>query len=252
MMSNNLEEYADPDLYDLENQAFEPDGPFYQTLAQRIGGRVLDIGCGTGRITIPLAQAGFDITGLDITPKMLERARTKAGSLPIRWVEADARQFDLGTTFGVIIESGAAFQHLLTRADQEAMLTRVKEHLEPDGRFIVVLRFPKNSDVITDEIEREWFSYFTVQGFEVTVSGTQHYDPLRQVKTETAYRRWNDAGGRKVVRVAPLMLRYTFPQEMETLLHYNDFDIVERYGDLHFGALTSESKYLIYVCAKRV
>src|ERR1041385_2429439 len=116
----NLEEYANPDLYDLENDEFEPDGPFYLALAQRIGGRVLEIGCGTGRIPIPMAQQGIEITGLDITPNMLEWARRKAGDLPIDWIQADARSFALDQKYQFIFESGATFQHMLERTDQEA------------------------------------------------------------------------------------------------------------------------------------
>ena len=56
----NLEDYVDPILFDLENGDFEPDGPFHLMLAQRLGGSVLELGCGTGRITIPLAREGID------------------------------------------------------------------------------------------------------------------------------------------------------------------------------------------------
>jgi SAM-dependent methyltransferase len=67
----NLDEYVDPTFYDQENNEFEPDGPFYLALAQQFGGSVLDLGCGTGRVTIPLAQRGIDMTGLDLARQML-------------------------------------------------------------------------------------------------------------------------------------------------------------------------------------
>lgn len=246
----NLEEYSDPTGYDLENDSFEPDGPFYLTLAQRTGGSVLEIGCGTGRITIPLAQQGIQITGLDLLPHMQERAKSKAGDLPIRWVEADARSFNLGTRFRFIFESGATFQHLHERTDQEAMLAQVREHLEADGRFVLSSIFPHANQLVSQETEQDWFTYSNPQGQEVRVSGTQHYDAIRQIMTETAYRRWTDAQGEEVLKVAPLSLRYVFPQEMEALLHYNGFTIIERYGDMDFSPLTSESDHLIYVCEK--
>lgn len=247
----NLEEYSDPFAYDAENDSFEPDGPFYLTLAQRIGGSVLEVGCGTGRITIPLAQQGIQITGLDIVPQMLERARSKAASLPIRWVEADVRSFDLGTRFHFIFETGAVFQHLHERLDQEAMLERVRDHLEPDGRFVVGSMFP-NADLLKNEdTEQAWFSYTNSQGHEEQVSGTQHYDELRQIRTETAYRRWRNEEGREILKVTPLRLRFFYPQEMEALLHYNGFTILERYGDSDFSPLTNDSRHMIYVCGKR-
>ena len=64
--SENHSEYDDPSSYDLENPDFEPEGPFYLALAQAAGGAVLELGCGTGRFTIPLARAGVLITGLDV------------------------------------------------------------------------------------------------------------------------------------------------------------------------------------------
>ena len=73
----NLEDYTDPDLFDLENQDFEPDGPFYLALAKKLGGAALELGCGTGRVTIPLARQGIEITGLDIVPGMLATLEAK-------------------------------------------------------------------------------------------------------------------------------------------------------------------------------
>jgi SAM-dependent methyltransferase len=248
--TSNLDEYADPVLYDLENNHFEPDGPFYLALARRFDGPVLELGCGTGRITIPLAQQGIDITGLDLVPQMLERAKRKSDNLPIYWLEADVRNFSLGRQFRFIFESGATFQHMLARPDQEALFARVRAHLEPQGYFVVGAVMP-NGDLMANEVtEQEWFSYTNDQGQVVRVSGTQHYDPLKQIKTETAYRRWRNSEGQEVVRCAPLMLRYTFPQEMEALLYYNKFAIVERYGDTDFSPLTAESKHMFYVCQK--
>lgn len=88
-------------------------------------------------------------------------------------------------------------------------------------------------------------------GQEIRVSGIDKYDELRQIRTETAYRRWVDANGQEILRVAPLSLRYIFPQEMESLLHYNGFEIVELYGDLDLNPVTNESSDLLYVCRKR-
>lgn len=76
---DNHAEYDDPLTYDLENLDFAPEGPFYLALAREMGGPALELGCGTGRFTIPLAQAGIDVTGLDLAAAMLDRAREKAG-----------------------------------------------------------------------------------------------------------------------------------------------------------------------------
>lgn len=246
--SDNLDEYTNPEIYDLENRDFEPDGLFFLVYAKQVHGPTLELGCGTGRVTIPLAQAGIDITGLDVVPAMIERARKKSGDLAIDWITADVRSFWMGRTFGHIFETGSVFQHMLTRADQEAFLARVREHLAEGGKFIFSVMFPQ-ADMLTNvEAEKEWFAYQDQAGREIRVSGTEFYDPLRQVKLETAYRRWVSEDGQEVTQVAPLSLRYVFPQEMEAILHYNGFKVVERYGDWDRSPLAENSRLMIFVC----
>jgi SAM-dependent methyltransferase len=245
-----VSEYADLILYDAENADFEPDGSFYLAQAQRWGGPVLELGCGTGRFTIPLAEHGLPITGLDIAPTMLEHARHKAPHLAIRWVEADVRTFQLAAQFRLIFESGSTFMHLLERADQEAMLASVRRHLSPEGRFVISVWFPHPAGMVTTATEQDWFAYTALDGRAVRVSGVEHYDEVRQVKTETAYRRWRGADGQEVLRSAPLSLRYTFPQEMEALLHYTGFQVLERYGAWDQTPLVADSRLMIYVCIK--
>src|ERR687893_2655096 len=122
---DNLEEYADPVDYDWRYSS-DTGVAFYSALAWEAGGPVLEIACGTGRVAIPIARQGFAVTGLDVVPGMLERARSKSAGLPARWVEGDARTFDLGEQFRLIFLTGNAFQAFLTNADQEALLGRVR------------------------------------------------------------------------------------------------------------------------------
>ena len=248
---DNPAEYADPEIYDLENREFETDGLFFLDFAKRLNGPVLELGCGTGRVTIPLAQHGVEITGLDAVPAMIERAKRKAGALPVRWIVADARAFRLDRSFRLVFETGSVFQHMLTRPDQEAFLGRVREHLENDGIFIAALMFPHPDRLAAEEAEKEWFAYENAAGQRVRVSGTEQYDPVRQVMLETAHRRWVDERGREILRTAPLSLRYVFPREMEALLHYNGFTVLEQFGDWDSGPLTSASRNMIFVCRRR-
>jgi SAM-dependent methyltransferase len=116
------------------------DVPFYVELAREAaakGEAVLELGCGTGRVTIPIAQAGVEVVGLDNAPAMLQVARRKAAiaGVNIRWLTADMRSFSLEQRFGLVIIPFRSFLHLLTDADQEACLSRIFEHLLPDGRL---------------------------------------------------------------------------------------------------------------------
>lgn len=248
---DNLADYDDPLLYDLENADEEPMGSFLLKLARQANGPILELGCGTGRFALYLARHGFTVTGLDIVPGMLARARQKAGDLPVRWVEADARCFQLPEKFAFIFEIGAMFQHLLTRPDQEAFLANVREHLAEDGRFLISALFTKPTYMTTTAEEEEWFEYEAGDGRFIKVSGITSYDAVNQIRHETAYRRWQNVAEEAIIRVAPLALRSYFPQELENLLHYNGFAIEARYGDWDFSLLTDESPMLIFVCTKR-
>src|SRR5271165_7218240 len=93
---------------------------FYDAAASLSGGPVLELGCGTGRMLVPLAQAGLHVTGLDISQRMLERAAEKRARLEaaqhdrVRLVQGDMTLFDLGEQFPLVIIPFRPFQHLLT------------------------------------------------------------------------------------------------------------------------------------------
>jgi SAM-dependent methyltransferase len=247
----NLEEYRDAAVYDLEHPRWGPEGPFYLEFARQAVGPVLELGCGTGRLTIPFAQEGIEIVGVDLAPAMLARAREKAGALPIRWVEADIRTFQLGRQFQLIFTIGFVFHHLLTRADQEAALARVREHLAPDGQFVVDIWFLHPESLVDNPAEKAWYSYVDQNGVEVKVSGVERYDAVQQIWDQTIYRRWLDAAGKQRTRRTKLAMRYIFPQEMEALLHYNGLRLLARYGNLEWGPLSDEEGCHIYVCGRQ-
>jgi SAM-dependent methyltransferase len=248
----NLDEYQDPVLYDLENPPEDGEIDFYASVIRQAGGPVLEVGCGTGRFTIPLAQQGISITGLDVVPAMLERARAKAGDLPITWIEADARSFQLDRQFQVIFETGSVFMHMLTNRDQRLFLACVREHLAPGGRFMFNVFFPHPKSLGTDLEEKDWYAYQDEQGRQVQVSGTNEYDETRQVMVETAIRRITQPGGSVITRAAPLSLRYTFPQEMEALLDTAGFSVVERFGNIDRSPLTNTSPFMLYLCENKL
>jgi SAM-dependent methyltransferase len=211
---------------------------------------VLELGCGTGRLTIPFAQQGINMVGLDVAPQMLAQARDKAGDLPIRWVEADIRTFQLETQFQLIFTTGFVFHHLLNRPDQEATLARVREHLAPEGQFVIDVWFLRPESMVDIPEEKAWYSYVDNNGYEVKVSGIERYDLLQQIWDQTIYRRWSNSEGKQMTRRTRLAFRYIFPQEMEALLYYNGLRVLSRYGDWDRGPLTDERGCHIYVCTK--
>lgn len=251
MSDSNLDVYADPTHYDRISSPFDPDGSMLLSLASEAEGPVLELGCGTGRVTIPLARRGIEMTGLDVLPAMIERAKGNAQDLSVRWVCADVRSFDLGTRYALIFTRGLLFQHLLTRADQEAMLSCARQHLAPGGRLLLDVSF-KRPDTMTDMVqEKVWYSYTDKAGRKVPVTGTDVYDHIEQVWTQTMYHRWHEGGELRSAPPVKLTLRYLMPREMETLLFYNGFSVQARYGDWDGSPLTEDSDVQIYLCTRR-
>lgn len=255
---DNLEVYADAVNYDAQEAPTDDGVAFYCALAQEAGGSVLEIACGTGRVTIPVAKLGFPTTGLDIVPGMLARAKRKSAGLPIRWVEGDARTFDLQEQFRFIFLTGNAFQAFVTNAEQAALFQRVSAHLHHQGLFAFETRNPRfpatnpreNGFPLLETRNEDRPSFINADGHEVRESTTQVYDHVMQILHLAGKKRWYD-GKEEHTNVTRIALRYTFPQELVALLHYNGFRIERQYGDWNGEPLSATSPSIISVCRKR-
>jgi 2-polyprenyl-3-methyl-5-hydroxy-6-metoxy-1,4-benzoquinol methylase len=250
---DNLEEFGDPPNYDIEEGERSTSRiAFYCDLAKTVRGPVLEIACGSGLVALPIAAQGLEVTGIDLAHSMLEHAGKKAEeqNLNIRWVESDARSFDLGMQYRFILLTGNAFQAFLRREDQEALLASVKRHLAPKGIFAFETRNPSGHE-LTNQPEEEFDqSYISVEGHQVSVSFTQTYDPLAQIMYWTSYRCWND-GKRMHKKETRIACRFTYPQEFEALLHYNGFEVIQQYGNWNKETLSASSPEMISLCRAR-
>jgi SAM-dependent methyltransferase len=133
-------------LYDLDvnvnpkNDVLNDDIPFFTEYAKQQQGEILELACGTGRVSIRLAEAGFSVTGLDLSEQMLGIFREKLSAKPeldIKIVHSNMADFKLDRKFAMIIVPFRAFQALTDDDDIENALTCVREHLADDGIFIV-------------------------------------------------------------------------------------------------------------------
>ncbi len=125
--------------HDLECGRYEADLPFWRALARRYRGPILDIGAGTGRVTLELARAGHAVTALDSDPVLLEELRRRTQDLDVTTVVADARGFELGAHFGLCVVPMQTVQLLGGPEGRQAFLERARAHLVPGGRLAVAL-----------------------------------------------------------------------------------------------------------------
>jgi SAM-dependent methyltransferase len=234
--------YLDGRHYDLQHVGFTDDIPFYLKQARRLGGDVLELACGTGRITIPLAEAGVSITGLDRERGMLRQARAKAAekSVSVDWEQGDCRDLDLGRKFNLIFLPFNSIAHLHDPESIRSCFEGVREHLSQGGRFIVDIFNPRLDMLLRDASERYPVAEYPDPdgGGTVVITENNVYDPATQVNHIKWYYR---VGRSKAERVAELNMRIFFPQELDALLRAGGFEIEAKYGDFDESAFVSSS-----------
>jgi SAM-dependent methyltransferase len=223
--------YSDGRHYDHQNKDFTQDIPFYLRQIEKYGDPVLELACGTGRITIPIAEEGFRVTGLDVSEPMLSHAKRKAieKGLDIEWVKADCRNFKLNKKFSLIFFPFNSIAHLHDLASLEACLSCVKEHLTSQGRFIIDIFNPSLDILVRDPTRRYPVAEYPDPDGRgtVVITGNNVYDTASQVNRIKWY--YNIGDGSKEFVVENNM-RILYPQELDALLHYNGFTIEAKFG----------------------
>lgn len=237
------------------------DVQFYIDEARDAGGRVLEVGCGTGRILLPIARSGPTIDGLDASPEMLERCRTKLRDEPeavrrrVTLHEGDARGFDLGRSFDLVIAPFRVVQHLTTIEDQLSFLDSVARHLAPGGRFTFDVFNPSFAALVsadgiarddTPDTELPDGRWFRRAG---RVARVRWLDQVSEI--ELIYYISSDPGGRAERHVQSFDMRWFLRAELVHLLARGGFRVRSIYGDFDRSTLTDDSPEQI-VCAERV
>lgn len=272
--AGSREHYADAALYDYEYRRRRADVSFYRELARRRGAtRILELGAGTGRVTIPLARDGRSVTALDQSPAMLARLQARVSRLApaaaarITPVSGDLRSFTVGGRFPLAIAAFNVLEHLYTRGEVTACLQRIAAHLAPGGAFAFDVQLPDLGWLLRDPSKRWARTRFTdpTTGRAMFYSTNHDYDPISQIALIRLYYDPADepdgapspgAGrarrGRPThsvgARVVKLSQRKFFPAELEALVAHAGFRVVERYGDFSFRPLDATADSQVLVC----
>jgi len=249
------------EYYDyLPVTAGRPDVAFYLEAAQAFGGPILELGCGTGRVLLPIARAGHRITGLDQSKAMLGRARAKLSQEPrevqerTRLVEGDMTDFDLGEPFRLVIIPFRPFQHLLTVEAQLACLGHVKRHLAPGGRLIMDF-FQADLGRICDPKfleESGGLPEVTLpDGRKVLLTNrTVAFHRAEQQNDVEMYFNVTHPEGRAERFTHAFTVRYFFRFEVEHLLERCGLRVMDVFGSFDRTPLADESADMIFVAEK--
>lgn len=238
------------EAYDADvagSAAAQEDVPFYVQLAAEAaaaGQAVFELGCGTGRVAIPMAQAGARVVGLDNSPAMLAVARRKAQALGvtgISWVEADMASFVLGERFGLIVIPLNSFLLLLSGAAQKACLDAVLRHLEPSGRLALAIFNPATIQIVrwSREDREVWLRLQQPAGAE------------RGLLQESRIQVRLSEDGAVIQRLAKnLRLRWVYRHEMEALLTGCGLEVEALYGGFDQRPFAEDSQVMVWVARR--
>jgi SAM-dependent methyltransferase len=242
--------FDDGDAYDLLLKDLPYGLDFYVSLAREASGPVLDIACGTGRILLPLLQAGVDIEGLDLFEPMLNtlRAKAAASGLSPRLHQADMSDFSLPRRFALVMIPFNAFIHNMTQQAQIRCLELCREHLLPGGLLafdtffpsLEIVGAPENTRVLEGEIPHP------VTGLAMRMYDTRRFDRVAQTQDSLNELEFLAADGSvgAVIR-SQVSARYVYKHEMELLLRVAGFARWEIYGDFERRPLTRENDAMI-------
>lgn len=238
--------YAHPRLaatYDAINPP-ERDYDFYVALAGDKPLTILDMGSGTGRLSLKLAARGHRVTGADPAPGMMLAARAKPAADKVTWVLSDATSLNLTARFDLIIMTGHVFQVFLSDDEIRAVLDNLRRHLAPGGRIAFETRNPA---------VREWDSWtpdLTREQVAVPDIGlvTVHYAVTREDARSVTFETHFDFGGGDIV-VTPTTLRLMDQATLGGLLAKSGLAPLEWCGDWDRSSVRADGPEIIVIAA---
>lgn len=201
------------------------DAEIYPVLLKQYGNRVLELGSGTGRIAIPLAKAGFHVTGIESEPDMIRVMEKKEYPRErLHVICGDARHFSFAERFDVILLSCNFVNHFADAADVAAVLTCCKKHLNPDGCIMIDCSAPDAEHMVQTNRIEETFSFFTETQTVIKDYFLPSYDLLNQVENDVIrLEEWKEG----------VLLRQAYTEEKLTWYYPRELRSLIREAGLH-------------------
>lgn len=224
------------------------DVAFYRGLARECGGPVLELGCGTGRVLLPIAEDGAACTGLDASAEMLDALARKPGAARVERVHARMQDFSLpGRRFGLIYSAFRAFQHLYTIDDQVRCLAAVRAHLAPGGSFAFDVFNPRLDRVAAPSEPEAEDLRFEDAGDEVVRFTAQTRDAATQLLDLSMRYERRRSGAAVSSETARFRMRWFTRFELQHLMVRAGFSHVAIFGHFDRQPVRGDSPSLVVV-----
>jgi SAM-dependent methyltransferase len=253
--------YKHPEEYDREHLGDDEDVGFYLSLSRKLAPRkVLELGCGTGRITLPLAQLGFEVVGVDNQPEMLQKAEERRRQAPteirqrLQFIAGDMRTWSAGPDFDLILIPASSITHVLSLEDQLAVWKTCHDNLRPGGRLLVEATMP-NMASFADS-----FSVPPRTPVEIDIDNIDASDGTRLIRRKTTrylsheqraqirfmYEKYQH--GRAVESyIDDFACHVFFPRELHLLFIHTGYKVEQTIGDYRGRSLKADSPVMIMI-----
>lgn len=243
-------------FYDIEHDRFSEDLDMYKNYAELSGGKILELACGSGRVLLPLAEEGYELTGVDNSAKMLEIAQQRLQEKELaghcQLITQDMRKLQLGQKYRLAIIALGSFGHITTRKDQQSTLAAIRAHLSPGATLILDI---SNGDArymedLGGQVLHQG-TWPTEDGYYCTHFVSPATSSDRHLLELTHFYERHQQGG-PVERTVITTRLYLFERtELELLLEKAGFVIKDVYGDYDLGPFNLASPRMICVAEVR-
>ena len=244
-------------FYDGDYRNYEDDLPLIADLAEENGGQLLELGCGTGRVLLPLAEMGYTLIGIDLSAELLEVSRHKLSQTPfanqVTLIQEDLRNFDLpNQQFDFVFCVSNTLMHLTTQTEQLAALRMAHHHLREDGALLIDLFNPDIARLLEvdglSELADHWVDEET--GNQIFKWCTRSLNLAEQIQ-ETLFIYEEILPDGQVKRTpCPFPLRFLWRSEGELLLQMAGFQVEDVWGDFDGSPYDNGSERLIFYARK--
>lgn len=250
-MDKNIDFGFVADIYDAYvNVSF--DIPFYKTLCKKYCDEVLELMCGTGRVSIPLVDEGVSLTCVDYSREMLEVFERKLNGRKVPLICQDVCELDIARQFGLIFIPFNSITEITDKEKRRKAITGIYKHLSDDGDFLVTLYNPDYRLKSADGNMKCMGSFNLSMDRTLTITYNNSYDQASNLVYGTQFYEIYDYRNRLIdKRFLNIAFTLISREEIVDMCTAVGFKLVEIYGDYEFGAFDENSRFMNFLFTKR-